>query len=119
MGEGPGESRADTQPELVSAGNARPCASVVDEKALASALESGHLGGAGLDVFEQEPPGKLSFFDRPNVVFTPHVAGVDSRSLADMAASAARSVVDILKGNWPEDGRVVNPTARAHMAPKV
>jgi phosphoglycerate dehydrogenase-like enzyme len=87
---------------------------VVDEKALASALESGHLGGAGLDVFEQEPPGKLSFFDRPNVVFTPHVAGVDSQSLADMAASAARSVVEILDGKWPDDGRVVNPTAKTH-----
>lgn len=90
---------------------------LIDETALAEALDSGRLGGAGLDVFGQEPPGKLSFFDRPNVVLTPHVAGVDSRSLADMAASAATSVVEILAGNWPTDGRVVNPTARVRLNP--
>ena len=106
------ETLAKMKPGAMLINTAR--GAVVDEGALAAALESGHLGGAGLDVFEQEPPGKLSFFGRPNVVFTPHVAGVDSRSLADMAASAARSVVEILKGHWPEDGRVVNPTARTH-----
>lgn len=108
-------SLAKIKPGAVLINTAR--GAVVDEAALEAALDSGRLGGAGLDVFEQEPPGKLSFFGRPNVVLTPHVAGVDSRSLADMAASAARSVVDILKGHWPEDGRVVNPAARGRKGP--
>ncbi len=50
--------------------------SAVDTKALQTALEEGHLGGAALDVFETEPlpPGEL-LFKAPNLIITPHVAG--------------------------------------------
>lgn len=49
---------------------------IVQERALADALASGHLGGAAVDCFEQEPPSSGHFFyDTPNLIMTPHMAG--------------------------------------------
>ena len=54
---------------------------IVDELALAAALKSGHLGGAAIDVFETEPlPAAPHFQDCPNLVLTPHVAGVTAEA---------------------------------------
>src|SRR4051812_40730628 len=50
---------------------------VVNETDLTEALKTGRLGGAGLDVFEDEPPGKLPLFELDNVLLTPHAAGGD------------------------------------------
>ena len=53
---------------------------LVDESALADALASGHLGGAGLDVFVQEPlPVDSPFWEMPNVVVSPHSASTSDR----------------------------------------
>jgi phosphoglycerate dehydrogenase-like enzyme len=85
---------------------------LVREEALVEALRSGHLAGAGLDVYEREPPPPGPLFEMDNVLLTPHTAGTDTRSLADMALSAAESIAALRRGGWPAE-KVVNPEARA------
>jgi phosphoglycerate dehydrogenase-like enzyme len=86
---------------------------LVCEADLLEALRGGHLAGAALDVFEQEPPGQSLLFELPNVLLSPHAAGGDTQSLADMACSAAEAVVALSRGQWPAE-KVVNPEVRAH-----
>ena len=85
---------------------------LVCEADLYEALKAGRLGGAGLDVYEEEPPGKIPLFDLPNVVVTPHAAGTDLRSRDDMALSAATAIVALSRGEWPAE-KIVNPAVRA------
>lgn len=79
-----------------------------DEAALAAALASGHLGGAGLDVWDQEPPPPdHPLLALPNVVATYHTAGVTSEARRNNATLAATQIVQLLtKGEQPE--RLVN-----------
>lgn len=80
---------------------------LVHEPDLASALHSGKVGGAGLDVYKDEPPVGSPLLEAPNTVLAPHIAGVSTASLRNMAVMAAQTVVDLYQGRWPAD-RLVN-----------
>jgi phosphoglycerate dehydrogenase-like enzyme len=86
---------------------------IVNEADLLEALRNNRLAGAGLDVFEQEPPGKLPLFELDNVLLTPHAAGGDIQSRDDMALSAAQAIVSLSRGEWPSE-KIVNPEVRGH-----
>ncbi len=77
---------------------------VVDEEALADALSSNHLAGAGIDVYGTEPPPEdHPFFHLENVVLTPHAAALTEQAMRRMALDAARGIVDVLGGTDPSD----------------
>lgn len=85
---------------------------VVDERALFEVLRDRRIAGAGLDVFEQEPPDpKHPIFALDNVVMTAHTAGVDTRSRDDMARAAADALVRLARGEWPTE-YIVNPEVK-------
>mgnify|MGYP003824968459 CR=1 FL=1 len=71
---------------------------IVDERALADALRAGRLGGAAIDVFAAEPlPAQPHFADCPNLVLTPHVAGVTRESNVRVSSVIAREVLEALR----------------------
>ncbi len=79
-----------------------------DEIALTAALESGHLGGAGLDVWDTEPPPiDHPLLGRDNVVATYHTAGVTQEARRRMARIASDQLIKVLRGERPS--RLINP----------
>lgn len=71
---------------------------IIDEAAAYEALKSGHLGGLGLDAFEQEPPAGSPLFELPNVVVTPHTGAHTKEATDNMAAAAIRNLITVLSG---------------------
>jgi D-3-phosphoglycerate dehydrogenase len=80
---------------------------IVDEAALAQALDAGHLAGAALDVMTQEPPVTSPLFGRSNVIVTPHTSFYSEESLVELQTKAAQEVVAVLTGQAPRNP--VNP----------
>lgn len=72
---------------------------IVDEAAVVAALRSGQLGGAALDVFDKEPlPAQADWAECPNLVLTPHIAGVSFEANVRVSSLIATAVIDALNG---------------------
>jgi D-3-phosphoglycerate dehydrogenase len=80
---------------------------IIDEAALAQALDMKQIAGAALDVMEKEPPGASALFGRDNVILTPHTSFYSEESLADLQIKGAEEVARVLTGQAP--GNPVNP----------
>jgi glyoxylate reductase len=74
---------------------------IVDEEALARALENGTLAGAGIDVFEREPAIHPALMAQPNAVLAPHIGSADRPTREAMARLAAENVARVLRGEPP------------------
>ncbi len=93
---------------------------ILDEAAVAAALRTGHLGGAGIDVFEHEPPIGSPLLDAPNTVLTPHLGASTAEAQVLVAEEVADQLIDVLAGRparyavnapllTPETARAVGP----------
>lgn len=83
---------------------------IVNEAALAEALRSGQIAGAGIDVFEAEPPAAdHPLFGLPGCLLSPHVAGVTEAGMKDMALHVAAVIDAVSRGETP--ATLLNPEA--------
>ncbi len=93
---------------------------IVDEAAVAEALASGHLGGAGIDVFEHEPPTGSPLIAAPNTLLTPHLGASTEEAQVLVSEEVAAQVLDVLAGRsaryavnapllTPETARAIAP----------
>jgi len=93
---------------------------IVDEKAVAEALESGHLAGAGIDVFDEEPPTGSPLLGAPNTLLTPHLGASTAEAQVLVAEEVAGQVLEVLGGRsaryavnapllTPETARAIGP----------
>ena len=81
---------------------------VMDTAAVVNALRQGRLGGAAMDVHDRQPlTGQEPVFDCPNLLLTPHVAGITATSLLGMSQGAVDTMLALLRGERPAN--VVNP----------
>jgi D-3-phosphoglycerate dehydrogenase len=85
---------------------------VTNEDDVLTALKGGHLGGAAIDVFAEQPlPPDHPFFALDNVILTPHLAGITEESMERMGIGAVEETLRVLKGDLPVN--LVNPSVVA------
>jgi D-3-phosphoglycerate dehydrogenase / 2-oxoglutarate reductase len=95
---------------------------VVDEAAVAAALREGRLGGAGIDVFEQEPPTGSPLLDAPNTVLTPHLGASTAEAQVAVAEEIAEQVLDVLAGRaarYAVNAPLLSPEAEQTIGPYI
>jgi len=92
---------ARMKPGVLLANTAR--GGVMDEAALAEALASGHVGAAGVDVFETEPPKESPLFACDNAILSPHIAGLTADCGERMAIAAIENAMGYLDGSINPD----------------
>lgn len=95
------ETLAKTKPGVRIINCAR--GELIKEDDLLSALESGHVAGAALDVFEREPPTDSRLVAHPNVIATPHIAGSTDEALENVGISIAEQIRDYLRLGVPRN----------------
>jgi D-3-phosphoglycerate dehydrogenase len=90
---------------------------LIDERALVFALREGWIAGAGLDVFEREPPpAEHPLLALDNVLLTPHVAGLSDEGQETCRRRLAAAMADVLSGGWPAGSELCNPAVKASVA---
>jgi D-3-phosphoglycerate dehydrogenase / 2-oxoglutarate reductase len=100
------EAFAKMKPGVILVNTSR--GGLIDPRALHEAIEGGIVRGAGLDVFEPEPPDLADpLYEHESVIVTPHAAFVSVESVNDLRQRVAEQIVAILNGDVPEN--VVNP----------
>ncbi len=74
----------------------------VDEKALYDALKNGEIAGAGIDVFENEPPKDSPLLKLDNVILTPHIGANTKEGQIRAGTVCAEQIIKVLKGETPD-----------------
>lgn len=93
---------------------------IIDEVDLATALHTGKVGGAGIDVFTSEPPTGSPLLDAPNTLLTPHLGASTAEAQVAVAEEVAEQILDVLDGRparyavnapllTPETAQVIAP----------
>lgn len=90
------------KPDAIIINTAR--GAIIDERALATALAAGKLGGAGLDVYEREPDIEQALLTLPNVVLTPHIASARESVRIKMSEIVAENIISVF-----ETGQATTP----------
>ena len=95
---------------------------ILDEAAVADGLRDGQLGGAGIDVFDAEPPAGSPLLDAPNTLLTPHLGASTAEAQVLVAEEVADQVLDVLAGRsarYAVNAPLLTPETARALAPFV